>query len=501
MPPVYPADDYTAGYPEENDTIYNEQAEREALGTALQSHKAAMAVAELLDPVDPGADFYKPLHEMTFNVISDLYAAGKFGPQAVHEELTLRGARLPSNLYIADLFHAAPAVDDWGMASTEIVRGLAAKRRAVSMLAKTQQAIKTTRPEDLSEVLLKVNEELQALRRQTDGPTSPDTLNGANQFSGGGSFFHNVPENPEALWGEGGNVLWAKGEALMITAPQGCGKTTVAMQIVRARLGLQSSVLGFPVEVEQRKVLYLAMDRPSQAQRAGNRIFKEDARELLDEKLVIWKGPPAYDMAKNTDLLARMCAEHGAGTVIVDSLKDAAIGLSEDIVGAGWNRARQKAITEGVEVIELHHVRKAGNNGSEPDTLADVYGSTWLTSGTGSVISLYGEAGDPVVSLRHLKQPMNEVGPYRILHDHESGISTVMHGTDLLDLVRASGVGGLIASAAAVAMFETDKPTVAQIEKARRKLDKLRADGVLSRTDAPSKGAPAAYHLSHPEPS
>ncbi len=32
-------------------------------------------------------------------------------------------------------------------------------------------------------------------------------------------------------------------------------------------------------------------------------------------------------------------------------------------------------------------------------------GSTWLTSGLGSVIVLDGEPGDPTVELRHLKQP------------------------------------------------------------------------------------------------
>jgi len=123
----------------------------------------------------------------------------------------------------------------------------------------------------------------------------------------------------------------------------------------------------------------------------------------------------------------RMCEQAGADTVVVDSLKDAAIGLSDDEVGAGWNRARQFALREGVQVLELHHTVKRGANGAEPNTLADIYGSTWITSGAGSVISLWGEAGDPIVSLRHLKQPFAEVGPFRLLHDHTTGITTVHH--------------------------------------------------------------------------
>lgn len=316
-----------------------------------------------------------------------------------------------------------------------------------------------------------------------------------NLFVGGGSFFLDVPETPAAIWGEGADVLMAEGEALIIAAPQGVGKTTIALQFVRARLGLQDSVLGYPVTPGKR-ILYLGMDRPAQLQRAANRLFRNDDREFLNEHLLVWKGPPPFDMAKQTDILAAMCDKAGADTVVVDSLKDAAVGLSDDAVGAAYNRARQKALAEGVQVIELHHNRKAGTNGGEPNTLADVYGSVWLPSGAGSVISLYGEAGDPVVSFRHLKQPMNEVGPFQVVHDHETGTSTVMQTTDIFELVKAGGPEGLTAARAAESLFETKKPTRAQVEKARRRLEKLCTAGHLIRHEGPSKTSPATYYLS-----
>lgn len=313
-------------------------------------------------------------------------------------------------------------------------------------------------------------------------------------FIGGGSFVLDVPDAPPAIWGSGGDVLWAEGEACMIAAPQGVGKTTIACQVVRARLGLQDSVLGYPV-VAGKRVLYLGMDRPAQLQRAANRIFAKDDREFLDEHLIVWKGPPPFDMAKRPEILAAMCEKAKADTVVVDSLKDAAIGLSDDAVGAAYNRARQRALTEGVQVFELHHNRKAGTNGGEPNTLADVYGSVWIPSGTGSVISLYGEAGDPVVSFRHLKQPMNEVGPFQVVHDHPAGTSSVMHTTDIFELVKAGGPEGLTAARAAEALFDTKKPTAAQREKARRRLDKLCESGHLVRHDGPTKTSPATYYL------
>jgi hypothetical protein len=64
-----------------------------------------------------------------------------------------------------------------------------------------------------------------------------------------------------------------------------------------------------------------------------------------------------------------------------------------------------------------------------------VYGSTWLTSGLGSVIVLDGKPGDPTVELRHLKQPAEPVGPLTLRHDHTAGVTVLFDNRpDLLDL-------------------------------------------------------------------
>jgi len=89
-------------------------------------------------------------------------------------------------------------------------------------------------------------------------------------------------------------------------------------------------------------------------------------RAELDARLSVWPGPPPYDLARYPALLLKLRQQANADTVIVDSLKDAAIGLKDDDVGAGYNRARQHATTAGVQVIELHHIRKAPN--SKTDT-------------------------------------------------------------------------------------------------------------------------------------
>lgn len=329
------------------------------------------------------------------------------------------------------------------------------------------------------------------IRAQTVAET-PDV------FRLGGTFVLDVPPTPPAVWGRDDHVIWAEGEAFMLAAPQGVGKTTIALQLVRALLGLQDHVLGYPVRPTEHRVLFLAMDRPAQMRRAANRIFTEADRALLNEKLVVWQGPPPYDMSQRKDMLAVMALKAKADVVVVDSLKDAAIGLSEDAVGAGYNRTRQQCLAEGFQLIELHHTVKRGPNGAEPSALADVYGSTWLTSGAGSVVSLWGEAGDPVVKWRHLKQPMTEVGPFHVSHDHASGISTVETGPDLAAMVRRTGASGLSPSEYAIALFETVKPTPAQTEKARRLLNKKVSLGVLSVVSAGTsggRGSSARYFL------
>ena len=298
------------------------------------------------------------------------------------------------------------------------------------------------------------------------------------RYVSGGAFIFDQPDEIPARWGDGEQILWAKGEALMLCGPPGVGKTTLTGQVVRGLLGLQDNVLGYTVAPAE-KVLYLAMDRPRQIARSLGRHFLAADRERVDERLTIWPGPPPHDLAQKTEILLELAQLAGADVVVVDSLKDAAVGLSDDAVGSGYNRARQTALAGGVDIIELHHQRKATSQGGKQDKLSDVYGSTWLTSGAGSVIGLWGEAGDPVVQFTQLKPVMEEVGPFQVLHDHQVGISTVQGEVDLVELARARG--GLTVTMAAEAIHG-DEISQAQREKVRRRIKTLTRQGLLVET-------------------
>ncbi|MCW1823160.1 AAA family ATPase [Mycobacterium senegalense] len=295
-----------------------------------------------------------------------------------------------------------------------------------------------------------------------------------DRFVDGGSFIHSIPDATPAVWGSGEEVLWAEGEGLIVAGPQGVGKSTLAGNLVAAMIS-GAEVLGYPVKKVDR-ILYLAMDRPKQIARALRRQLGEVPEDELAQRLVVWQGPPPEDLAAHPERLLAMAEKSKANVVIVDSLKDAALGLSSDEVGAGWNRARQTVLAAGIDVLELHHDRKA--NDTTAPAIEKLYGSVWITSGAGSVIHLGGEPGDPIVRLSHLKQPATEVGPFDINHDGTSGTMEIHDATDLVAMARQPG--GVTASTAATALFETEKPTKAEREKARRRLEKLKGEGLVS---------------------
>jgi hypothetical protein len=316
-----------------------------------------------------------------------------------------------------------------------------------------------------------------------DEPSAaPDSLLG--RLLPGGSIL-DEPSTPPAVWGKSESILWAAGESLIIAGPDGTGKTTLAGQLVRARLGLLPEVLGLPVIPGDRNVLYLMMDRPRQAVRALGRQFTASERGVLDARLKLWRGPPPSDLAREPGMLAHLCKLAGAGTCIVDSLKDAALKLSDDETGSGWNRARQAAIEAGTELIELHHPRKPQDGNRKPGALDDLYGSRWITAGAGSVVYLLGEAGADSVEFKHLKSPAAQVGQFVMTIDHETG--TVTGGPlDLVQQVTLAGNRGLTAAGAAKLLSGTDGPT--EVKRAVRKLDKLTDAGLLYRRDGTRGG-------------
>jgi len=293
----------------------------------------------------------------------------------------------------------------------------------------------------------------------------------------GAAFILDAPTKVPALWGDGDEVLWPKDEPLMIAGPQGVGKTTVAQRLALHRAGvLGGDLLGMPVAVSAGRVLYIAADRPPQAARSARRMVTEADRAALKTAVITWRGPLPFDLGRcqRGDLAGFVANWSEVTDVYIDALKDCAVKLTDDEVGSRVNAEFQHLVAGGVQLVVDHHQRKAGSDNKKPAKLDDVFGSVWLTSGCGSVVLLWGEAGSPIVELRHLKPPAAEVGPMKLLHDHGRGAIAVHEAEDLVAIAADTPGDGLTARAAAIRLYGTADPTANQIEKARLKLKRHR---------------------------
>ena len=472
---------------------HHPEAEEAVLGAMLLDEAALEHGLTHLDT----ADFYRPAHRTIFDAIATLEAAGRpVDPITLAAHLLATGEleHVGGHPFIHTLTEAVPTISQ-AAHYTQLVAQAAAARRLIDAGHRITQLghEQGLHPDKAHQIALELLEQLGTARPRIATTTSDRAMRG-------GRFILDIPPGTNAIWGQEQEVAWAAGEALMLVGPQGVGKSTLAQRITLARIGLgPAQLLGLPIVGTASRVLYLACDRPQQIARSFRRMVAEDDRKLLDDRLVIWPGPPPADLAQQPKTLPQLARQHGADTVVIDSLKDAALDLVKDEVGVRYNQARQTALTAGIQLLELHHQRKAGADNKRPRSISDVYGSVWLTAGAGSVILLWGDPGDPIVDLFHLKQPAEEFGPMKLLHDAPTGSISIQQGVDLLTLVRTQP--GLTAADAARLMFDVEgrSPEPKEIEKARRRLDALARRGLAilrpgAAKRAGSAGAPATYH-------
>jgi replicative DNA helicase len=334
----------------------------------------------------------------------------------------------------------------------------------------------------------RTKEQLAAIFAESNG-REPDS----SRFRDGKKFILEAPTEIPALWGRDREVLCAKGEATFVCGPTGVGKSTLMQQLMLKRIGIgPAELLGYPVAPAEGIVCYLAADRPSQIARSMRRMVTEEHADVLHRRLLVWSGPLPFDLVKQPEQLAEWAITAGISDLYIDSLKDIAAPLSSDEVGSAYNRAAAGVIAAGIEIVVNHHHRKATSENKRPSSLSDVYGSTWLTAGAGSVICIWGQAGDPVVELCHLKQPGEEVGPLDLEHDHDHGVTTVRERPDAWTLLQGAVAGGITARDAASYIYNTD-PSRAQIAKIRRRFDKFVTDGKAVVIPGGQTGEPHLY--------
>ncbi|MGY1435249.1 DnaB-like helicase N-terminal domain-containing protein [Streptomyces reniochalinae] len=474
------------------------EAERSVLGACMHAREAWDEIQQHLE----AADFYRPAHETVWRALSHQHHNGDpADPIALIDALRTSGdlERVGGPAYVqslATLSHAGGSSAYYA----QIVRRMADRRalQAAALRAAQQATDPGVEPE-------RVRTELETSVR--DGRERANAAGGsrlARYATDGWSFITDTGADTEPLWGTREQTAWAEGESLMLVGPPGVGKTSLAHQLLLARLGVYAAVLDLPV-AESRRALYLALDRPPQIARALAQGLGPADEPKLRDRLAVWSGPLPATLDKEPHLLAELAAAHRADTVVIDSLKDAVSKLTDDEAAIAYNNARQHALREGVQLLELHHQRKAtaeAPRGQRP-VLDRVYGSTWFTSGAGSVLFIAGEAGDPAITVHQLKTVTGEIGPLPVIHNHDRGTSYVEQSLDPVTLLR-SATDGLTARELATALTGEATPARGDVERARRRLERLVKSGLATKTEGAAGGSgggnqaryrPSARHL------
>ena len=91
---------------------------------------------------------------------------------------------------------------------------------------------------------------------------------------------------------------------------------------------------------------------------------------------------------------------------------------------------------------------------------------------------LWGDAGDPVIELTHLKQPDEPIGPLTIVHDHATGRTTIAEIVDSYSVVLGASGWVTVGEVAQLVYGNTDRNSR---EKARRQLERMASEHKIHR--------------------
>jgi replicative DNA helicase len=459
----------------------NLEAEEHVLGAMMLSPQAIEVVSGIID----ATDFHRESHAKIYRAALDLFQHGHpVEAITVADKLDELGQleAVGGKERIREIATLVPAATNAGHYA-RIVREMSELRGLIAVGERIQR-LGMERPGSVSGLVTRAEGMFSEFKRTT---TATDAEPQSHRTVDGWTFIHGGAEKPRALWGDGDAILWAQGEGAMVFGPDGTGKTSVVQQLLLKRL-FGGDLLGLPVVPAPGKVLYLAADRPAQAARSMHRMVSDEHEQTLRERLVVHRGPLPFEITEEPSWTLRQWIEsHDACELYIDSLYGILPRLTEDEVGSAFGRAIQDIVTAGLEVMVLHHPRKQQQGGPPPKTLADVYGSRWITACLGSVVVLWGNAGDPIVDFKHLKQPIEEVGPFRVQHDHVRGVSSVHGHVDFDELLATGGTTGLTVKTVALALYQSDDRNA--IEKARRKCEAHVCKGIAERGDPDPEGA------------
>jgi hypothetical protein len=412
-------------------------------------------------------------------------AAGQIGEVFIEAMAQSRGwsDRVLSESQAAAEFDSilAWAIGQVDKADLDEVRRAARQRRPLSGEGRVKSSPRSEPPDDDEEESDERAGERRDYNESGNGNQGDGARSGrrkpawAERLIDGKTWLITGPERIEPLWGDDECILAARGQPTIIAGASGSAKTTIVQRLALGAMGVEGfeELLGLPVVQTKGKVLFLAADRPEQARQSMRRmVISFDAWDAVEERLVVMTGPPPDDIAEDDKILRKMAREAEATLVIPDSLKDFAVDLSKEGVGARVNSAFQYLIADEVDVIVPHHPRKIGRQDKSSEVhLDDLFGSAHIFNGAGSV--LYLERAPTDFELTQLKSPNGEYASRRFTVGLSDGSVELGEGDPVLDTVRKAGGDGMSTVEVARVVLDKESPTEADIEKIRRRLKKL----------------------------
>ncbi|GAA3538838.1 replicative DNA helicase [Aeromicrobium flavum] len=324
-----PSDTAGSGYVPPQDMA----AEQSVLGAMLLTKNAIDPAADLLEP----RDFYRPAHELIFDVICDLSGRGEPADAiTVAAELTRRGeiARIGGAAYLHDLVQGVPIAANVDYYA-EIVHEKAVLRRLVEVGQQVAQLGQSGTGE-----IQDIVDRAQKAVLDVDGTKSGEDYNVLSDLM---SFTIDELEELETRSGEVHGVLsgfpdldrlttgFKPGQMIVVAARPGVGKSTLGLDFVRnasIRQGLTSAIFSLEMtgsEIAMRllsaeaKVAIHHMRAGSMSGRDWDAIGR--AMATVQAAPIIIDDSPNMTMPEIRSKARRIKKQHGLDFIVLDYLQ------------------------------------------------------------------------------------------------------------------------------------------------------------------------------------
>lgn len=309
-------------------------AEQGVLGSMLQSRSAISDVLEVLK----GDDFYRPAHQIIFEVVATLHTKGEAADTiTVYSTLVKRGeAQLAGGaLYLHDLTHNVPSPAS-ASHYADIVREQAVLRGLYYSSAKIRSYALNPSGEDADDLVFRAQSDLSAItslrNRQDYQPLSavlPGALDNMAALGARGGAVSGVPTGFSDL--DSLTNGWQPGQVIVVAARPAVGKSTIGLDFIRsAAIVCNIPAAIFSLEMGRDEIIQRTLSAecriPLHDIRAG-RLTEGDYTKMAKRIADIGEAPLFIDDSANmsiTEIQAkcgRLKDQHNLGLVMIDYLQ------------------------------------------------------------------------------------------------------------------------------------------------------------------------------------